>query len=338
MKKLKYGLLLTVVALASAAWLLRNPDPIARTALQPSNSQPAQNGLLAANSPSFTTGLEALPKSLQQLEVDGGFDLDNQGHLIINTRLRSLFDFFFTASGEESEQQIINRIRAYIAHALPPEAAMEANQVLDQYLALKQAMDQIPAQNRVQSDDDIAELRQRKNQIKAIRQQTLTAQVDDGFFREEDIFDDYSLSKFEILQNHQLNAAERSARIALLEQSLPEQMRANIEAVTRYQTLTSLTEDWQKSAGNAAELRQIRENIVGAAAADRLEQLDQRRQAWDQQLAQWLQEREQLLKNQALSELEKNEQLERLRAQHFDVAQLPRVRAMERIQDNESPR
>lgn len=286
----------------------------------------------------FQSGLEMLPKSLQGIEMDGSFDLDESRHLIINTNLRRIFDFFFNGVGEEPEEQVIRRIRAYIAANLDADASTEANRVLDEYLAMKTAMDAMPSQIEVETDDDAAELRLRKNAIKAIRQQNLSAEVNEGFFAEEDQFDDYSLAKFEITQNHALSAIERSQKIAELEQALPPAMRENIEAVSRYQTLTTLTDDWQKSAGSISELRQIRENVVGAAAADRLEKLDQRRAEWNQRMANWLTERTQIINNAALPEPEKVAQLDYRRTQNFSTAELARVKAMEHIQDTAAPR
>src|SRR5689334_7743323 len=47
-----------------------------------------------------------LPRSLQDTQVDGGLAADANGHLIVAPGVRALFDYFLSATGEESPQII----------------------------------------------------------------------------------------------------------------------------------------------------------------------------------------------------------------------------------------
>ena len=56
----------------------------------------------------------AAPGSLRDTEVDGALAVDANGRLLITPELRRFFDYFFVASGEESDEQIRARIEAEI--------------------------------------------------------------------------------------------------------------------------------------------------------------------------------------------------------------------------------
>ena len=67
-----------------------------------------------------------LPASFKGTEVDGQFQLDAAGNLIIGPELRQLFDYFLSAIGEEPLKQSIERLRRYrcaIAGACPGAGA-----------------------------------------------------------------------------------------------------------------------------------------------------------------------------------------------------------------------
>jgi lipase chaperone LimK len=224
----------------------------------------------APTTPHFVTGLETLPKSLRDIEVDGQLRADANGNLILDADIRRVFDFFLNAVGEESSAQIIARLQAYIRAHLPASAARQALQILQEYLALRDAMSdaQRDASGRFAADHHSLSadtLRDRKQAIRALRSHHLSAEVDQAFYGEEDQFDDFTLAKLALIEDTSLSAAQRSEHIAMLEAGLPPALQAHIAAASRYQTLSQLTGEWTSQQADAAHLRQIRENIVNDA-------------------------------------------------------------------------
>ena len=69
--------------------------------------------------------------------------------------------------------------------------------------------------------------------------------------------------------------------------------------------LQTLTQEWQESDGNPANLQQMRENLVGREAAERLAKLDQERAQWQQRVDSWLMERQAILSNSGISDADK---------------------------------
>ncbi|MDQ8038214.1 MAG: lipase secretion chaperone [Pedobacter sp.] len=307
------------------------------------DAQAGQPGALSADgqpitqgpSPdSFVTGLEQLPNSLQGTEVDGELEVDAGGHLKITNGVRRVFDYFLSTIGEESLDTIVARIKAYIRHKLPPMAAGEAEALLDKYIAYKRGLENVrQAQPRSDGSIDVSAVRQQMQQVQALRTQYFSAEVITAFFGDEDAYDRYTLDRLDVMQNKGLSPAQRAQQLAALEAQLPVSIQESMKTVNQYQNLESLTADWKKRGGSAAELRQIRESLVGAEAADRLETLDKDRAAWDQRMSSWYGERAAILGNTSLSEADRKQQLAELRNSRFSTDERLRVESLERMHD-----
>lgn len=282
----------------------------------------------------LVTGLESMPASLRDTEVDGELEVDAAGRLKITNGIRRMFDYFLSATGEESLETILARIRAYIRHKVPSGPAAEAERLLDAYIAYKRGLDGIQQVAPPSSGQmDLQAVRYQMQQVSALRTQYFSPEVIAAFFGDEDAYDQYTLSRLDILQNRQLTAAARAEQLAALEQQLPPALQESMKAINQYQNLQALTEDWQKRSGSPAELRQIRENLVGAEAADRLESLDRERSQWSQRMTAWLAERASLLANASLGQADREAQVAAMRQQRFDASEILRVESLERMHD-----
>jgi lipase chaperone LimK len=282
----------------------------------------------------FKTGTENMPKSLSDTEVDGALEVDAAGNLIISRSIRQVFDYFLSAIGEEDLTTIISRIRAHIRHKLPAKAAAQAEQILDSYLAYREALGHVP---QVQPQGDAAlnipAIRQQKEAVQALRSQYLTRQVSEAFFGDEDAYDQYTMARIEVMQDKSLTAVEKARRTAELLNALPPALKESTETLNKYQELTTFTEDWKARGGKPEELRAIREQVVGPEATVRLEALDQERAVWDGRMNDYLQQRDTIMKNQALSEQDRQKQVNDIKQKSFDEQERVRVDALETIHD-----
>lgn len=311
-------------------WLARDTPVAGAEAAVPAQPQTLAEAKAAASSETrYKTGLEQLPGSLRDTEVDGSLETDAAGNLKITVGIRQVFDYFLSASGEEPLSQIIARIRAYIRSKLPAGAAAQAEQILDSYLAYRDALGTLPQA----SASDLNALREQVEAVKAVRQRFLSAEVVAAFFGDEDAYDRYTLDRMAVMQNASLSPQEKAKRTAAMLEQLPPALKDNVKVVTQYQTLSSLTEDWQKRGGSPAELRSIREQVVGPEAANRLEALDQERGAWDGRMQAYLSQRDAVLRNPALAPADREGAVAELRKQQFSDTEQVRVGALERIHD-----
>lgn len=286
-----------------------------------------------AGTPTFITGLEHLPHSLDDTEVDGTLEADANGHLKITNGVRHVFDYFLATLGEESLDTIVARLHAYFRSRLPPQAAAEAERLLADYLAYKKELVAIDTPTTSEGRIDVDAMRARLDQVQALRGKFLSAAASDAFYADDDAFDRYALDRQVVLQQPGLTPVQQAQRLAALEDGLPPSLQASMKALNQYQNLEQLTGDWQQRAASPAELRQIRETLVGAEAADRLESLDAERTAWDTRMSAWFAERANVLDSTGLDAADREQQLDRLRAARFSQEEIARVQALEHLHD-----
>ncbi|HET8706492.1 MAG TPA: lipase secretion chaperone [Pseudomonadales bacterium] len=281
----------------------------------------------------FKTGLENLSPGVP---LKGALEVDSGGHLLVNANVRRVFDFFLTAADDAPFEQAVARMRAYIDSKLPASAAQEAQQVLEAYLALKQAVDESHyfSDASVQEDSlGVQDLLVRKKELTALREKYLGAETTRGFFAEDEAFDDFCILRKQILQETNTLAQDKAKRIAALESALSDTQRYAYNDNARKQDLARLTEQWANERGSAADLRQIRISLLGQEMAAVLETQDKENAQWDIRIANWLDQRNKLLHDQATPEVEKNARLDFIRSTQFTFEEIPRVKAEEHLRD-----
>lgn len=284
----------------------------------------------------FVSGLEQLPASLEGTSVPPGLLEDASGNLVPTPGLRDIFDYFLSVQGEESLDLVVARIRAYLTANLSTTASAQAIGLLDRYLAFRDDLADIeqaggtPA-NRI---DPLA-IQAQQNEVQALRQRYFDATVNEAFFAREDALNQYALARMQVLQDDSLSPAQQATRIDALRRELPPAMQEELDAVSRYQDLRTLTHDWREQGGSDAALRQIREQTVGAEAADRLEALERERAMFDQRVQQWLGERDTILANTSLSDSDRATLISHRRNTLFTDTERLRVETLERIHDSQ---
>lgn len=281
----------------------------------------------------FKTGLEQLPTSLSGTEVDGEILIDANRNLHVTRGLRDLFDYFLTTVGEESLATVIQRVKAYIQHRTPEPAQSQAIVLFDQYIAYRGALRAIPEAGGKPADQiDLDAIAQQKTAEQRLRQQFFDAKTIQAFFGDDDAYDQYALQSLRITQNPALSPAEKSQQIEQLATRLPEHLRDAIQAAAQYQNLEQQTTEWKARNGSAAELRQIRLNLVGVAATERLEALDQENRQWQRRVDAYLQEYNRINNNTQWSMEQKQLMVLSLRRQQgFSETEQLRLPAFEQM-------
>ena len=340
-RKVTIGLIVVLLAGAGGlVWTMRDKEQTAaqsveNTVKQGQTAEAVADAIAKSRSDTrFKSGVENMPKSLLDTEVDGALEVDAAGNLVISIGVRNTFDYFLSALGEEDLTTIVSRIRAYIRTKLAahPQAAAQAEKILDGYLAYREALGRIP-QAGGSANIDIVAIRRQKEQVASLRTQYLERPVIDAFFGDEDAYDSYTMSRFEIMGDKTLSATDKAKKIAALMDGLPPALKESMETLNKYQNLTTLTDDWKTRNGKPEELRAIREQLVGAEATDRLEALDKERAAWDGRMNDFFAQRDAIMKNQSLSEQDRQKQVNDLKLKNFNEQERVRVETLTTIHD-----
>ena len=334
-KRYLAGVVLLVLMAALLIWGLPGPsepdspedpstDSVSNTATGPAASVPADTTRYD-HYRQRATELGPIPASLSGTRVDGNLQVNASGDLLINPAIRLVFDYFLTALGEESLEDIQARLAGHLAEELPPQAAQQAWAIYEQYMGLREAMAQLP-----EHDGSVTAMRAAIRQRHDMQQAYLGPEVADAFYGLDMTYDRYMIERQALLENEGLSAEQRDRQLSNLEQGLPPGMQQMLHDTRAPVWLEQRTQRLREQGASDAEIRALREQTFGAQAVARFEALEQQRQDWQARYEAYRQQRQQLISS-GLSHTDQQVALARLQQQLFEDKELARVQALDRI-------
>jgi lipase chaperone LimK len=329
--------LLLIIAAVGSFWLITaDPvavdDPVASAPVdEPSISVSQEEGVAApsnlVNNASSVRIPEQLPASLAGTSVpDGWAQTDRLGNLVPTPHLRQLFEYFLSALGEESLQQLVARIETALS-ALEEPARSQALATLGNYLEYKLAVSELEQSYGEMAGLGVGEMQRRMAEIQALRRTWLDADTADAFFADDEAVDRFQIEKLRITSDDSLTDEQKAEALRQAESSLPEPLRKAREETRRFADYEQVRRELADDPGALAAWRQ---EAFGDAAADRLARLEEEQKDWDRRWKAYASERDRLLSS-GLAEPERQEALERLRASHFNETERVRAQALDSI-------
>jgi lipase chaperone LimK len=143
------------------------------------------------------------------------------------------------------------------------------------------------------------------------------------------------LNRLEIQASSQLTAAEKAAQISSLEQNLPEQVRSMRDDTQRVSQVFAITQDMREQGASEEDIFERNSQEFGQEAAERLRELDTKRQAFQQKVDAYLINRQSIVEDKSLSESDKQERLDELMSS-FDSDERRRLNAYELMQQEDA--
>lgn len=324
-------------------------DGIISETVPPKNHISSQNALDLNNANGSVNeffendGIEisaVLPRSLQNSGTPAELDVDENGQLVVNIKVRNLFDYYLSALGEESEAELIERIKRELS-VLPPDAHARATDILKGYLSYKTAMDEYLELNPVLAIESAKlspqEIRQyeknilsEKIRLRFIRNEHMDSETIFAFYDVEDRHDSYISALDAITDNAVLSDDERWREQEIALQQMPEWFQVQEKRKIQRSRLNSL----DRAAMTAAEFNQRRLEIVGPEAAARLEALDKQRSEWDARVSAFNNEKAALEQQWGGSDSAGYLQaVEALQRQSFSETELMRIQGQEELRE-----
>lgn len=272
--------------------------------------------------------LKTLPSSFSGTTVDGVFRVDDEGNLIISEDIRRIFDYFLAAVGEEPLRASVDRLRAYIAAQLPADAREHALSLLNQYLDYKREL--ILLERDLPQLANLDALRQREAAVQALRARMFDAETQQAFFGREEAYNHFTLQRLSIVHDSRLDDAAKAAAVDQLRDSLPAQMQDMVLPQLQ-NDLRRQTAQLRAAGANAGQIRQLRQQLVGAEATQRLEALDQQRQTWKKRIAQYSRDKAAIENNPGMSDIDKRAAIALLATENFNEREQLRLEAAEQL-------
>ncbi|WAC44543.1 lipase secretion chaperone [Pseudomonas sp. SL4(2022)] len=284
--------------------------------------------MLQAGTTKAAHALQSLPASFSGTMVDGTFRLDAAGNLLISEDIRRIFDYFLAAVGEEPLRTSVERLRAYIAEQLPANAREQALALLDQYLDYKREL--VLLEHDLPQVANLDALRHRETTVQALRARIFDTATQQAFFAREDAYNQFTLQRLAILHDSQLDDAGKATAVDQLRNSLPAEMQDAVLPQLQNE-LRQQTAQLHAAGAKPEQIRQLRQQLVGAAATQRLEVLDQQRQTWKKRIAQYRIDKAAIENNPGLSTSDKRAAIAQLAAENFDERERLRLEAAEQL-------
>ncbi len=275
------------------------------------NSNPVQSN----NNVNSTTLNTALAPSLKDTQVDCDLQADPTGNLILNSNIHHCFEYFLTQLGEKTMPVIEAQVHEYFTQHLPNPAAGQALDLWQRYLKYRDAQAHLDVKS---GNDTPQHMQEVFNALNTLRQQFFKPAEITALFGEEMTYNQYTLDRMAILDNKQLDANQKAQALKDRFNQLPEDLQKNLKDISKLQDLRALTAQIKDKNGSPEELRQMRLNLVGADATQRLEQLDQNRANWQQRIDGYLSARQAILSSNQ-SDNAKQQAIDTLRAQQFNT-------------------
>ena len=270
-------------------------------------------------------------KSQQDTEVNCQLKIDRSQNLVVNSQTRDCFEYFITQYGENDLEQIKNHFGKFIQGQYLEPARSQIMELWARYLKYREQLAQIQAPSAKQQDKNY--FQKIFSSIQDIRKRFFSASEIEGLFSSEDIYQNYTLDRMQILEDSSLSEIEKAQKLKERFEELPEDWQQNLQELSKLDDLHTLTKQIKARKGSAEELRQMRTALVGAEATQRLETLDTQRNAWQQRVTSYLDGRDEIIKSN-MSDSAKNQAIQQLRQQQFNSSQEQlRLRTFETVHD-----
>ncbi|MGQ7957568.1 lipase secretion chaperone [Pseudomonas sp. SP16.1] len=305
-----------------------DPPTAAGRTSAPASPPASLESLPAPDTPQGKIAVPGLPASFVGTEVDGRFRVDATGNLIVSEDVRRIFDYFLASLGEESLDASVTRLRGYIDGQLQEPARARAQALLDQYLAYKREL--VLLERDLPQLASLDAMRQREAAVQALRARLFDGETHQAFFAREEGYNRFTLERLAIRQDTGLSDEEKGLAVDRLRASLPEELQDMVLPQLQ-QELRQHTTRLQAEGASAAQIRQLRQQLVGAEATARLEALDSQRQGWQKRLDEYLAAKAGIQANDGLSSGDKRAAIEALAAERFDERERLRLDAAEQL-------
>lgn len=268
-----------------------------------------------------------LPASLTGTAVDGGFTVDGAGHFIPDGEALRLFEYFFSANGEEASDILRGRILLHaLSSGLKEATVREIATVLDRYIAYRDAARAALGSGDPGSGDMAA----RVSQLRALQRSMLGADLQRAFYGDAERLADLDMERLAILRSRTMTRGEKRQALLALDARLPIAEHDMRKAASAPSDLHQRVEALRASGGSSSAIDAVRRAEFGEAAADRLGALDRERGRWTARLEAYRAEEAAMRASYGNTETESLRQArEALRRRHFSGEELIRVRALD---------
>ena len=270
-------------------------------------------------------------KSQQDTQINCQIRVDSSNRLIVNEQTKDCFEYFITQYGEKSIDQIKTDFMTYLKASYQQPVLSQLEDLWSRYVDYRSKLGDLQAPT---ADKDSPQYYQQiVDNTQNLRKKFFSDYEIQGLFGAQDVYDQYTVDRIGVMNDKNLSAIEKAEKLKQLFNQLPEDWKENLQQISQLEDLRKLTSEIKARGGSAQELRQMRTNLVGAEATQRLEILDVQRSDWKSKVNQYLAERDTIM-NSSMNDTAKQSAVSQLKSQQFSNQQDQiRLQTFEKVHD-----
>lgn len=318
-----------VVILTVIFWLRPNHQTV--EAHQSSGNTLHSEGQMAFSKLSTSEASNFASKSQQDTQINCQIRVDGSNRLIVNEQTKDCFEYFITQYGEKTIEQIKTDFQRYIQASYQDLVLSQLSDLWTRYMDYRSKLADLQTPS---ADKESAKYYQQiVDNTKSLRKKFFSDYEIQGLFGTQDTYDQYTVDRMAVMDDSALSATEKAEKLKALFDQLPEDWKENLKQLNQLEDLRKLTAEIKAREGSAQELHQMRTNLVGPEATQRLETLDVQRSDWKNKVNQYLSERDTIL-NSNMSDSAKKSAIQQLKSQQFSNQQEQlRLQTFETVHD-----
>ncbi|MFT5594728.1 MAG: lipase chaperone LimK [Oceanicoccus sp.] len=276
----------------------------------------------------------SLPQSLADSPLPSSLDVNENGQLIINMKVKRLFEFYLSAMGEDTLAECIERIRHNLNQQLEADALTSALQLLEGFLQYQNHIGHIKNDFLARYDDqtyNLERVQEMKQSVRESRSLFFSEEASLAFYQQEDEYDNYMIKKVAIRSDQNLTDEEKQSQYDLLTSESPSWISQQEHQASLINKVKAQEKTLRENGADQSSIYELRVENYGVQAAQNLAALDHQRAQWASRVSQYRLENEQILSNSSYTQAEKNQLSQDIRQQHFSGSELIRINALDKI-------
>lgn len=333
-RKLVLGLLISLIIIVIIALIfwLKPSNTTASQANTEHTDQSLESSAAQVNPNTAQSATASFASASQQdIQINCQLKIDGSNRLIVNEATKNCFEFFITQYGEKEIQQIKTDFVTYANASYTEPLLSQLTDLWSRYMQYREQLGNLEKPNI--DEEKPGYYKAIFNNMKNLRKKFFSDYEIEGLFGIEDTYNDYTIARMEVLDNKKLTEAEKAQKLQDLFKDLPEDWKENLKQLSQLEDLRKLTAEIKARGGSAEELHQMRMNLVGPEATQRLETLDADRSQWKGRVGSYLTQRDSIVKSN-MSDSAKQSAIQQLRSKNFSNQQEQlRIETFEKIHD-----
>lgn len=216
------------------------------------------------------SGLDAL--EIYDVLLTLNFSADNQ--LLVDRNTRAVLQMMYDQLGDPVDEQREENLQALLREALPQETAQQLLDLLQDYSAYTQAVDDLRRTQAASASSGAVDPLHHYDQVKALRRSYLNEEVASGMFAEEEAQLPYMVEAMAVTRDPNLSQEERAQKLAALQAEFNDTaIRMNSPLAAK--VLEAKVARLRAEGASEAEIFAVRNEVLGSAEAQRLAEADQ---------------------------------------------------------------